>query len=328
MPPARPAADVSTPMTGPGRWLASSLLLLAALVFPVGLGAPPACAGEQGRAVLVVDTGQTVHDLCVALPDASVSGLELIVLANEQHGLSYRFGYGGGAVCMLAGVGPTGDDCFEEYPDFWGYWRGDGSGGWSWSTSGAGSTTVSDGDVEGWSWGRGNNGETHPRPPTMTFGSVCSGSGDPPATETKPTPDGHSGQEDAPGRRRKRPAVGPSTSSGTQRDRRSEGEVAATAGSERDVVSQRPSGDISPSESRRAGSRRLRPGRDVSHPSAARPGAAPPARSPDGAEEVAASAEDGASPGPPPAGIAAVAIAAVLTGAGSLRARRRRSTGG
>jgi hypothetical protein len=112
----------------------------------------------------------------VALPDPSVSGIELIELAGQQHGLDYGFGYGGNAVCRLDGVGSEGGDCFSEHPDFWGYWRGDGSGGWTWSSSGAGSTTVEDGDVEGWSWGSGQDGDTHPRPPATSFSSVCASS--------------------------------------------------------------------------------------------------------------------------------------------------------
>lgn len=146
-------------------------LLLGAL--PI-VGAPSiACAGEGARAALVVDTGSAVTSYCVELDAPSVSGIRLIELASSQHGLEYSLGFGGKAVCMLEGVGPMSDDCFEEYPDYWGYWRGDGSGGWRWSSSGAGSTSVSDGDVEGWSWGSGQDGSTHPSPPSTPFGSVC-----------------------------------------------------------------------------------------------------------------------------------------------------------
>ncbi|MEA2433030.1 MAG: hypothetical protein QOG54_487 [Actinomycetota bacterium] len=134
--------------------------------------APAACAAGDSAA-LVVDTADDEYRYCVELPDDSVSGIELIELASEQHGLDYRLGYGGEAVCMLAGVGTEGDDCFEKYPDYWGYWRGDGDGGWSWSGSGAGSTQVEPGDVEGWSWGTGQDGSSHPQPPSTTYGSVC-----------------------------------------------------------------------------------------------------------------------------------------------------------
>src|SRR5919199_2521976 len=133
------------------RRLLLAVTLVAAGVVPIGGPAQQACAGEGPRAALVVSTGaEDALRMCVALPDPSVTGIELIELAGEQHGLAYSLGFGGEAVCMLAGVGPTGGDCFAEKPDFWGYWRGTGSGGWTWSSIGAGSTTVTDGDVEGW----------------------------------------------------------------------------------------------------------------------------------------------------------------------------------
>ena len=134
-----------------------------------------ACASTGMRAALVVDPGEEgdPYRFCVQLPDESVSGIELIQLAGEQHGLTYELGNGGQSVCMLAGVGSSsGNECFGEYPDFWGYWRGD-DGSWEWSGTGAGSTVVEAGDVEGWSWGRGQDGSTHPAPPPTRFDSVC-----------------------------------------------------------------------------------------------------------------------------------------------------------
>ena len=164
--------------------LVSAALLLGTL--PVTLYAPAVCAGEAPHAALVVDTGESELSLCVELPDASVTGIELIRLAGQQHGLQYTFGYGGEAVCQLAGVGPEGDDCFADYPDFWGYWRGSESGGWTWSPTGAGTTTVEAGDVEGWSWGSGQDGTSHQQPPLRTFEAVC---GAPSADGEKPEPD-------------------------------------------------------------------------------------------------------------------------------------------
>lgn len=151
------------------------VLALSLGAFPVSSGAltSSACASEGPRAALVVDTGNGVHRYCVDLPKAQVTGIQVIELAGTQHGLQYKLGYGGNAVCQLAGVGPDGDDCFADDPYFWGYWRGDGSGGWTWSSSGAGSTTVKNGDVEGWSWGTGRDGSSHPQPPPTTFASVC-----------------------------------------------------------------------------------------------------------------------------------------------------------
>lgn len=146
---------------------------LVAAGLPLVAGVSPVCAGEGARAALVVDTGEAAYRYCVALPTDEVSGIDVIELAGEQHGLSYRLGYGGEAVCMLAGVGAEGDDCFSEYPEFWGYWRGEGSGGWAWSSTGAGSTTVGDGDIEGWSWGSGDGPESHQAPPRTTYAAVC-----------------------------------------------------------------------------------------------------------------------------------------------------------
>ena len=175
-----------------------ALLLVAVLtgaLVPVAAPALNACAAEGPRAALVVDTGNDVHRYCVALPDDSVSGIDLIVLANEQYGLTYRFGYGGNAVCMLAEVGTTGDDCWAEYPDFWGYWRGTGDGDWTWSSSGAHATTVTDGDVEGWAWGAGDGPSSHPSPPSTRFADICEvaspaegdgGGGTPPDTGSHP----------------------------------------------------------------------------------------------------------------------------------------------
>jgi hypothetical protein len=166
-----------------------ALLLSAALLFgalPVALGASVACAAESQHAALVVDTGDGEVALCVELPDDPVSGIDLIRLAGEQHDLQYTLGYGGEAVCKLAGVGPEGDDCFADYPNFWGYWRGDGDGGWTWSSTGAGSTTVEAGDVEGWSWGSGQDGSSHQQPSATTLEAVCGAPEEPGGGEPEP----------------------------------------------------------------------------------------------------------------------------------------------
>lgn len=121
----------------------------------------------------MIDTGSSVLRYCVALDAPSVSGLRVIELAAEQHGVSYSLGYQGQAVCMLAGVGSDEEECFQGGEPFWGYWRTEGSGAWSWSGTGAGGSSVEDGDVEGWAWGTGNDGGSHPAPPATTHASVC-----------------------------------------------------------------------------------------------------------------------------------------------------------
>ncbi len=153
-----------------------ALALSAAVFAPAAAGSAPACAAEASgapHAALVVGTGGGTTTYCVALDASSVSGIHLIQLAGSQFGLQYRLGFGGQAVCQLAGVGPSGSDCFGDYPDFWGYWHGDGRGGWSWAGSGAGSASISDGDMEGWTWGSGDSGTTHAAPPALAFDDVC-----------------------------------------------------------------------------------------------------------------------------------------------------------
>jgi len=146
-----------------------------------GSSVGPACASGAPHAALVVATGDQTRRYCVTLDAASVSAIHVIELAGAQDGLDYRLGFGGQAVCELDRVGSSSADCFGAYPDFWGFWLGDGSGGWSWSGSGAASTPVHDGDVEGWSWGSGGTGATHPPPPPTTEASVCGASVPPPS---------------------------------------------------------------------------------------------------------------------------------------------------
>jgi hypothetical protein len=172
------------------RALAAGLGVVVGLALPVA-GAPGwavgptiACAADTGpRAVLVVDTGSSVHRLCVALDASTVSGIHLVELASAQHGLSYSLGFGKQAVCQLDGVGVTGGDCFADYPNFWGYWHGDGAGGWSWAGGGGATFRVGDGDVEGWAWGSGDTASTHPAPPSTRADDVC-----PPVDPPEPAP--------------------------------------------------------------------------------------------------------------------------------------------
>ena len=181
---------------GLGRVLAVVAFLAVAAPAPAVLSGTAACAATPRHAALVIDTGSRELSYCVAIP-GTIDGIELIRLANRQYGLQYALGFGGEAVCQLAGVGVTGGDCFADFPRFWGYWHGAPAGGWSWSSVGAGSVSVSPGDVEGWSWGTGQDGSSHPQPPVTPLDSVCEPPSTPPPTGGGDggggTGDGHAG---------------------------------------------------------------------------------------------------------------------------------------
>jgi hypothetical protein len=177
----------------PVRAVAIGLVLLAGGAWPIAGPSGAACASDGPHAGLVVDNGSRTLELCVELDAASVSGLHLIEMAHEQLGLAYALGQGGQAVCRLDGVGPQGDDCFADYPDFWGYWHGDGHGGWTWSSVGGASYQVGDGALDAWVWGSGDTGATHPQPPPASATDVCpaptpSPSATPTQPSTNPTP--------------------------------------------------------------------------------------------------------------------------------------------
>jgi hypothetical protein len=160
---------------------------------PTVVGGAAACAAEASdgpHAGLVVDAGAGAATFCVALDAPTVSGIHLIELAASQYGLQYRLGFGGKAVCQLDGIGPDGDDCFAQYPNFWGYWHGVGDDGWAWASTGAGSGRIGDGGLDGWTWGSGDTGGTHPPPPPLGIAEVCGPepSPSPTVTPTHPPP--------------------------------------------------------------------------------------------------------------------------------------------
>jgi hypothetical protein len=198
------ASRVTVAVAGAVSTAVGTLGMAAILI--VASPSTPACAASVPHAALVVGTGTQQLTYCVALDAASVSGIHLIQLAGSQDGLQYRLGFGGQAVCQLAGVGPEGDDCFASYPDFWGFWLGDGSGGWTWSSSGAASVQAQDGDIEAWTWGAGTSGDTHPSPAPASFTDVCGTrpsasppSSVPPTHPTASPPATHRGASPTPG---------------------------------------------------------------------------------------------------------------------------------
>ena len=291
-----------------------ALALSLAALSPAFGPAAEACAATSGRhAALVVDTGERELGFCVALDAPRVSGIRLIELAGRQFGLSYRFGYQGQAVCMLAGVGPgPGEECFADAPSFWGFWIGDGDGGWTWARTGAGAADVSDGDMHGWTWGRGNDGSSHPAPPAVSFTAVCSE-----ASRERPATAARAGGSARPGA----PRGGRDSEVGGRRPGRAP--VVEESGSRR--ARTRPAGRSRVGES---------PGRDTRGPAAGAPARALArraglgerawavgARPPERRTAARASPERG---GPPPSAVLALVCAALLGGAGALFSMGRR----
>ena len=90
------------------RTLTFGLILAVPALAPAVAGSAPACAAEasgSSHAALVVNTGSQTTTYCVALDASSVTGIHLVQLAGSQFGLQYQLGFGGQAVCQLAGRG-------------------------------------------------------------------------------------------------------------------------------------------------------------------------------------------------------------------------------
>jgi hypothetical protein len=287
-------------------WL-TGIALLAGALAPVAT-AGVACAASS--AALVVSTGSNNYTYCVELGGSSVNGIQLIQRAGSQHGLQYKLGYGGNAVCMLANVGASGNDCFGEHPYFWGYWRGDGSGGWDWSGTGASNVTVRAGDVNGWSWGTGDSGSSHPPPPATTYESVC---GAAPAPNPKPKPDKpKGGSSDV-----AKPRGGPGGSGGgrdggtaTRSDPSDEVGTVADNSKKGGSKDKKPDGD--------AKSKRKDNAEDYEFATPAPSPSATPVRP---ANPAGATARD---PDPPVAAFVALGLTALLAALGAVLVRRRR----
>ena len=183
---------IAVMQTGRVRSLTIALAVVLGASAPVLVAPGIACAAAVSggpHAALVVETGARATSYCVALDRASVSGTRLIELASAQYGLSYRLGFGGRAVCMLDGVGATGNDCFGSYPNFWGYFHGAGASGWAWASGSAADHLVSDGDREGWSWGAGDSGTSHGAPPATSIDDACGAATTPdPSPSPPPSP--------------------------------------------------------------------------------------------------------------------------------------------
>lgn len=304
---------------GPARpqkfrsWL-TGVALLAGALGPVGA---PGVACASSSAALVVATGSNDYAYCVELGGSSVNGIQLIQKASQQHGLQYKLGYGGKAVCMLANVGAGGSDCFGKHPYFWGLWRGDGSGGWSWSGTGAANIEVNAGDIQGWSWGTGDSGSSHPPPPQATYESVC---GAAPSQPPSPEPGGSEG-----GSGGGKPGGSPVPSGGSGDPGRSSQETGGSPGLNENGPGH--SGNDESNESDDTGGRK-KSKRDDQARDRRDEGAAIP--SPSASVTPVASSDPAGARAPdsnaPTAAFVALGAAAVLGAAGAVLVRRRRET--
>ena len=148
----------------PLAWLAAACLLAATFLGP-SLGAQ-----EPNRAGIVVrhSDGET-SEMCVLFDEDEITGAQLLERSKLE--VTTDTLALGTAVCAIEGEGCARDDCFCDYPTFWGYWTRDGRSDWSFSQSGASDRVVRDGSVDGWSFGK----DGKPAPPDVTIGSICEG---------------------------------------------------------------------------------------------------------------------------------------------------------
>ena len=142
-----------------------------------------ASGGDVNHAAIVIDTGDgNVRKLCLAFPEAEISGIEALRRVDTRPHRFETFNGKGSGVCMLCGVGCESGDCFCDKSNYWAYHRaGPGDTRYQTSSLGASSTTVRNGDVEGWKWGPGT------APVKTTVSEVCNVAEPPARTAAAPT---------------------------------------------------------------------------------------------------------------------------------------------
>ena len=153
-----------------------------------GAATTAAAEGTMNHAAVVVDTGDgNVRKMCLAFPEAEITGIEALQRVDTRPHRFETFDSKGSGVCMLCGVGCASGDCFCNPSKYWAYHRaGPGESTYRASSLGASSTMVRNGDVEAWKWGPGT------APAKTTVSEVC-GVPEPPsrtasATSTTPAP--------------------------------------------------------------------------------------------------------------------------------------------
>lgn len=144
-------------------------------------------SGEHRAGLLVRGEDGELRRMCVLFEDPETDGLALLERAGLDLGFE-RFEGQGTSVCR---IGPDGcsDDCFCDYPTFWGYWvRDPGDDGWRLSELGAERRTVTDGSMDAWVWGP-DGGDA---PPALDVDDVCPAAADAGTISTatpRPTPE-------------------------------------------------------------------------------------------------------------------------------------------
>lgn len=114
--------------------------------------APAATTGQgSNHAVVIIDTGTTVHRTCVSFDSESITGKQALELAGAEP-VFKEFSGLGSFVCKLHGTGRDVGDCVGD-PTYWVYSRAPaGTAEFTPSEVGASTARVRHGDVEGWKW--------------------------------------------------------------------------------------------------------------------------------------------------------------------------------
>src|SRR4051794_24457007 len=169
--------------------LARLLVVVVAFLGATTTGGARAIADTATTAVIVIDTGTSVHAVTVDV-GSGISGLAALERVASVTKLAYAGN--GGAVCSIDGFGneATQSGCLVgPNSQYWVYFHSSGgAGAWSYSPVGAGSFPVHGGDVEGWRYGTGAKPAASPvfceyvtcaasPPPATTAPSAGAGTG-------------------------------------------------------------------------------------------------------------------------------------------------------
>ena len=131
---------------GPTDNLVATLQGIPALLGrPLPIQSPP--ASPHGYAAVVVDWNeQGLEAVCVPLPAAQVTGVELLQASGVLFEASPD-----GLVCQIGELGCPAENCFCGGTRFWSYWFQE-RGVWQSYPAGAGDAQIAAGSVDGWRW--------------------------------------------------------------------------------------------------------------------------------------------------------------------------------